>query len=101
MPLSPFVLAAGALKMSREKFLTTFTVSRLVRHGVAAWLGVHYGRSVLHMWNLFTRKWGVPILITIWSIILISVGIAFWRLYKTSRSISGAGKGSLAPVAEG
>ena len=100
MPLSPFVLAAGALKMSREKFLTTFTASRLVRHGVAAWLGIHYGRSVLHMWNLFTRKWGVPILITIWSIILISVGIAFWRIYKTSRSISSAGK-RLAPVAEG
>jgi membrane protein YqaA with SNARE-associated domain len=100
MPLSPFVLAAGALRMSRQKFLTTFTVSRLLRHAAAAWLGIHYGRSVLHMWNLFTRKWGVPILITLWSIILLSVGIAFWRLYKTSRSVSDIGKRTIAPATE-
>jgi membrane protein YqaA with SNARE-associated domain len=88
MPLSPFVLAAGALNMSRHKFLTTFTLSRLLRHAIAAWLGVHYGRHILHVWNLFTRKWGVPIMIVIWSIILISAGIAFWKLYRTSRSMS-------------
>lgn len=88
MPLSPFVLAAGALKMSREKFLTTFTISRGLRHAFAAWLGIHYGRGVLRMWNVFTRKWGTEILIAIWSILLISVGIAFWKIYKTSRSVS-------------
>jgi len=102
MPLSPFVLAAGALKMSRHKFLTTFTVSRLLRHTAAAWLGIHYGRSVLRMWNVFTRRWGVPILITIWSIILISVGIAFWKLYRTSRSVASTGKdrGAIVPSAQ-
>lgn len=88
MPLSPFVLAAGALNMSRNKFLTTFTVSRLLRHVLAAWLGIHYGPHVLRMWNMFTRKWEVPILITIWSIILISVAFAFWKLYKTSRAVA-------------
>jgi membrane protein YqaA with SNARE-associated domain len=88
MPLSPFVLAAGALKMSRDKFLTTFTVSRFLRHSFAAWLGVYYGRHVLRMWNMFTRKWGTEILIVIWSVILISAGYAFWKLYKTSREIS-------------
>jgi membrane protein DedA with SNARE-associated domain len=87
MPLSPFVLAAGALRMSRRKFLTTFTISRLLRHSAAAALGVYYGPHVMRMWNLFTRKWGVAILIAVWSIILISVGIAFWKLYKTSRSV--------------
>jgi membrane protein YqaA with SNARE-associated domain len=100
MPLSPFVLAAGALHMSQRKFLTTFTVSRLLRHAVAAWLGIYYGRSVLHLWNMFTHKWGVPILIVIWSIILISVGIAFWRLYKTSRSVARTGKRAITPTAE-
>jgi membrane protein YqaA with SNARE-associated domain len=100
MPLSPFVLAAGALHMSRQKFLTTFTISRLIRHGFAAWLGIHYGRGVLHMWNLFTRRWGVPILIALWSIILISVGIAFWRLYKTSRSVSLKSKRPSVPPVE-
>jgi membrane protein YqaA with SNARE-associated domain len=88
MPLSPFVLAAGALHMSQQKFLTTFTVSRFARHAIAAWLGIHYGRSVLHMWNLFTDKWGTPILIALWSIILVSVGVAFFRLYRTSKRVN-------------
>jgi membrane protein DedA with SNARE-associated domain len=87
MPLSPFVLAAGALKMSRNKFLTTFTASRFLRHAFAAWLGVYYGRHVLRVWNMFTRKYSAAILIAIWSIILISAGIAFYKLWKTSRTV--------------
>jgi len=87
MPLSPFVLAAGALNMSRRKFLTTFTVSRLVRHSIAAALGVHYGPHVLHLWNQFSHRYAVPILVGIWSVILIGAGIAFWKLYKTSRTV--------------
>ncbi len=87
MPLSPFVLAAGALNMSRRTFMITFTVSRFLRHAAAAAIGVYYGPHVVHLWNMFTRKYGTQILIAIWSIILISVGIAFWRLYKTSRTV--------------
>jgi membrane protein YqaA with SNARE-associated domain len=87
MPLSPFVLAAGALNMSRRTFMVTFTVSRFLRHAAAAAIGVYYGPHVVHVWNMFTREYGVPILIAIWSVILISVGIAFWRLYKTSRAV--------------
>ncbi len=102
MPLSPFVLAAGALKMSRNKFLITFTISRLLRHAAAAGLGIYYGPHVVRIWNKFTRKWGVPILITIWSIILIGVGIAFWKIYKTTRMVTGTRTDSSAtiPVAE-
>ena len=88
MPLSPFVLAAGALKMSRRKFLTTFTLSRALRHSIAVILGVHYGRQVLHLWNAFSAKWATTILSVLWSVILISCAIAFWKLYKTSRILS-------------
>src|SRR6202046_3588678 len=42
-PLSPFVLAAGALNMRRKRFMIAFTLSRFARHCIAAWLGVHYG----------------------------------------------------------
>jgi membrane protein YqaA with SNARE-associated domain len=87
MPLSPFVLAAGALKMSRDKFLTTFTISRCLRHIAAVWLGVHYGRHILHLWNRFSAKWATPVLIVLWTAILLSCAYAFWKLYKTSRSL--------------
>jgi membrane protein YqaA with SNARE-associated domain len=90
MPLSPFVLAAGALKMSRRKFMITFTSSRVARHAVAAWLGVQYGRHVLRFWHAFSDKWGTTILIVVWTGILISLSFAFWQLWKTKKDV-GAG----------
>ncbi|HWB32260.1 MAG TPA: VTT domain-containing protein [Acidobacteriaceae bacterium] len=91
MPLSPFVLAAGALKMSRRKFLIAFTLSRGVRHAAAAALGVWFGPQVLHLWNAFSRKWATPILIAIWTVITVSVAVAFYKLWKTSREMRGPG----------
>ena len=94
MPLSPFVLAAGALNMSRRRFLTAFTISRAFRHGIAAALGVIYGKQVLHFWARFSEKWATTILIVIWTVLLIGVGIAFWRLYHTSKSLKAGTGGS-------
>ena len=86
-PLSPFVLAAGAVHMSRKKFMTAFTLSRFLRHCIAAWLGVHYGHAVLHFWSRFSARWGTTILITLWSVIVLFTAIAIWRLIKTSREL--------------
>jgi membrane protein YqaA with SNARE-associated domain len=87
MPLSPFVLAAGALKMSRRKFMIAFTVSRCLRHIVAAWLGIHYGRHIIRLWNGLSEKYATPVLIVIWVGIAITCAFAFWQLYKTSRTV--------------
>jgi membrane protein YqaA with SNARE-associated domain len=87
MPLSPFVLAAGALKMSKKKFLVTFILSRGTRHAFAAWLGAYYGRHVLHLWNRFSARWATTILVVLWTTILVSCAIAIWKIYKTSRSV--------------
>ena len=96
MPLSPFVLAAGALKMSQRKFLTTFTISRFLRHAAAAWLGIHYGKHVLHFWAQFSEKWATTILSVLWASILISCAFAFYKLYNTSRSVGGQRKSTAA-----
>jgi membrane protein YqaA with SNARE-associated domain len=96
MPLSPFVLAAGALNMSRRKFMIAFTVSRAIRHAVAAWLGMRYGRHILHLWNSLSAKYATPVLIVLWVGIGFSCGFAFWKLYKTSRTV---GVGSSADLA--
>jgi membrane protein YqaA with SNARE-associated domain len=87
MPLSPFVLAAGALRMTRKKFMITFTASRFARHAFAVWLGVHYGKSVLVIWRKFSAEYGTPILIFVWTVIAISLAFAFWQLWKTSHSV--------------
>jgi membrane protein YqaA with SNARE-associated domain len=87
MPLSPFVLAAGALHMSLKKFMVAFTVSRALRHTIAVLLGIRYGKAVLHLWFRFSDKYGTAILIVLWSFILISCAIAFYQLWKTSHTV--------------
>jgi membrane protein YqaA with SNARE-associated domain len=87
MPLSPFVLAAGALKMSRKKFMIAFTISRCLRHTIAASLGTYYGRHIIRIWNSLSAKYATPVLIVIWVGIAVSCAFAFWQLYKTSRSV--------------
>jgi membrane protein YqaA with SNARE-associated domain len=87
MPLSAFVLAAGALNMRRRTFMMTFTLSRLGRHAIAVWLGVHYGSAVLGLWAKFSQKWAEPILITLWTGILLSCAFAFYKIYSTSKSV--------------
>jgi len=88
MPLSPFVLAAGAVKMSRKTFMWAFTLSRLLRHAIAVWLGIRYGHAVLRLWDSFNAKWATTILIALWSVILIFTAIAIWKLYRTSREFN-------------
>ena len=87
MPLSPFVLAAGALRMRFRTFITAFPLSRLLRHIIAATLGVLFGRQILHIWNIFFQKYGTPVLIGIWVVILAGVGFALWRIWKTHKSM--------------
>lgn len=87
MPLSPFVLAAGAANMRRRKFMIAFTTSRFARHAIAAWLGVHYGKAVLHLWSKFSEKWAATILIVFWSLMVPLVSIAIWKLVQTSRQV--------------
>jgi membrane protein DedA with SNARE-associated domain len=81
------VLAAGALHMSLKKFMVAFTASRAIRHTIAVLLGIRYGKAVLHLWFKFSDKYGTAILIVLWAFILISCGIAFYQLWKTSRTI--------------
>jgi membrane protein YqaA with SNARE-associated domain len=87
-PLSPFVLAAGALNMSSQKFLSTFTISRAIRHAIAAWLGIHYGRTVIRLWNGISAKYATPVLVVLWIAIGLSCVYGFWKLYKTSRAVT-------------
>jgi len=85
MPLIPFTLAAGALKMSVHRYMTSFTISRALRHGLCAWLGVHYGRAILRMWNHFYDKWATTMLVVIWILVVVSVGVPIYSMWKESR----------------
>jgi membrane protein YqaA with SNARE-associated domain len=47
VPMTPFVVAAGAMQYSLKKFLTALTLARLVRYIVLASLAAHYGRQII------------------------------------------------------
>ena len=87
VPLSPFVLVAGAVKMDRKKFMTAFTLSRFARHVIAAWLGIRYGKAVLHLWSEFSARWAVTILIVFWSVTILFTAIGIWKIVQTSRGM--------------
>lgn len=93
VPLSPFVLVAGAVRMSRRKFMVAFTLSRLLRHALACWLGIHYGAQVLRLWNRFSDRWALTILIVFWSVTLVFTAIGIWKLVQTSKSVGLRGGG--------
>ena len=67
VPLSPFLIAAGAMKIPKYKFLTAFSLGRFIRYGVVAYLGKLYGKQLLS----FVSRYERPIL---W--VLIGIAIA-------------------------
>ncbi len=64
IPLSPFILASGALGVTRNRFLLVFGTARTLRYSLIAWLGVTYGRHVVRMWSGKLQAWSAPLLWT-------------------------------------
>ena len=51
-PIVPMLLAAGAMQYPGRKFLAALAVGRGIRYTILAYLGAHYGRSIV---NFFAR----------------------------------------------
>jgi membrane protein YqaA with SNARE-associated domain len=82
IPLSPFVLASGALGVSWRRFLAAFGAARTLRYSLIAWLGVAYGRHVVRMWSTTLQKWSTPLLWTFAAIMAVGTGLAAWQIRK-------------------
>jgi membrane protein YqaA with SNARE-associated domain len=54
-PFLPFLLAAGAMQYSRQKFLAALTLGRGIRYTIGAWLGFHYGRHILRFFSHYYK----------------------------------------------
>jgi membrane protein YqaA with SNARE-associated domain len=74
-PLMPFLIAAGALKMRRKNFYASFIVSRFLRHAFYAWLGLHYGRRIMPVYQRFADHYGWMLLVAVWG------SVAFGAIY--------------------
>ncbi|HEY0760506.1 MAG TPA: VTT domain-containing protein [Acidisarcina sp.] len=81
-PLQPFLLAAGALGVSRRRFLIAFGAARTLRYGLVAWLGVRYGRSVVRLWERYVAEYTTPVLWTLGVITVAGVSYGWWKLQR-------------------
>ncbi len=86
VPLTPFLIAAGVLRVPQKKFYAAFALSRMIRYGLAAWLGYRYGRPILHVWTKFSREWSMPLLIALWAVIIVASAWGIYKLIKRVRS---------------
>jgi membrane protein YqaA with SNARE-associated domain len=86
IPLSPFILASGALGVSRRRFLFVFASARTLRYGLIAWLAVAYGRHVVRFWNSLLEKWSTPLLWAFLAILVTAVAYTVWKLRRPAKS---------------
>jgi membrane protein YqaA with SNARE-associated domain len=81
-PMVPFLLAAGAAKYSRKKFLGALATGRGVRYTVLAFLGAIYGRHIIRVVTHHGRPIGIVIGVCI------AVGITVALLLRRNRGKS-------------
>ena len=72
-PLSPFLAAAGALKLPLRRFFASLAIGRGIRYFLVAWLGAHYSKQLLGFFSRYYK----PIL---WAGIALAVASALAAL---------------------
>ena len=91
IPLLPFVLASGALDVSRRRFLTVFSAARALRYSLVAWLAVEYGRRLVRIWSGSLQKWSAPLLCVFVGLMVAGVGFGLWKI-RSLRKVDAAAK---------
>lgn len=79
IPLAPFLLASGALGVTRNSFLLTFSAARTLRYSFVAWMAVLYGRRIVRLWAGTLQKWSTPIL---WAYAAVVVAGLCYGIFK-------------------
>jgi membrane protein YqaA with SNARE-associated domain len=82
VPLLPFVVAAGALGLTRGRFLASYCFARLLRYSFIGWLGYTYGRRVIALWEKDLKSWTTPILATYFAILAIGIAYGLWKYFR-------------------
>jgi membrane protein YqaA with SNARE-associated domain len=80
IPLSPFLLASGALGVSRGRFLVIYGAARTLRYSLVAWLGVAYGRHAIRLWSGTLQKWSTPLLWVFAGLLVTGTCYGIWKI---------------------
>lgn len=82
IPLLPFLLAAGALGVPRNRFLWSYTVARIGRYSLIGWLGFTYGRHFVRVWQRELAGWSTAILCIYIGAVALGIGYGLWKFLK-------------------
>ena len=79
-PLMPFVLASGALGVSRNRFLAVYGTARTLRYSFIAWFGAIYGRRIVRLWSGSLQKWSAPLLCVFAGLLVAGACFGIWKV---------------------
>jgi membrane protein YqaA with SNARE-associated domain len=82
VPMSMFLIAAGALGISCKRFLLAFSAGRIIRYTLVAWLAVAYGRRIVRVWSGTLDKWSAPLLWVFISFLTCGIAYGIWQFRR-------------------
>jgi hypothetical protein len=83
----PLLLAAGALGVSRKKFVVSFSLARTFRYALVAWLAETYGQAMVRAFRYYLAGWSTTIM---WIYLgLVAAGIVYgvWKFRRQGRQV--------------
>ena len=83
-PFVPFLVAAGAMQYSRQKFLTALTLGRLLRYSIVAGLGALYGNQIVRFFSRYYKP-AVGILV---GLACAGAAVSIYHYYRWKRASS-------------
>jgi membrane protein YqaA with SNARE-associated domain len=87
-PLMPLLLAAGALGVSRRRFLVSFSLARTFRYALVAWLAATYGRTMVRAFRHYLAGWSTQLMWTYLGLVAAGVLYGIWKFRRERRQTS-------------
>jgi membrane protein YqaA with SNARE-associated domain len=84
-PLMPLLLAAGAIGVSRKRFLISFSLARTFRYALVAWLADTYGRVVLRVFRQYLAGWSTTIMWSYLGLVVAGILYGLWKFHHQRR----------------
>ena len=80
----PLLLAAGALGVSRKRFLISFSLARTFRYALVAWLAATYGRACSGVSSL-PAGWSTTIMWIYLGLVVAGILYGLWKFRHQRR----------------
>jgi membrane protein YqaA with SNARE-associated domain len=84
-PLMPLLLAAGALGVSRKRFLVSFGLARTFRYALVAWLADTYGRVVVRVFRQYLAGWSTTLMWIYLGLVVAGILYGLWKFRHQRR----------------